>query len=76
MRYMAGVERTARGASAKDAKRSGKWGLYLKLIVHADRGAAMTSNTVADMLDTLGVSRSFSRPRVSDDNAFSESQLC
>jgi putative transposase len=46
-----------------------------QLIVHADRGAAATSKTVADMLDTLGVSRSFSRPRVSDDNAYSESQF-
>lgn len=46
-----------------------------QLIVHADRGTAATSKTVADMLDTLGVSRSFSRPRVSDDNAFSESQF-
>ena len=45
------------------------------LTVHADRGTAMTSKTVADMLTTLGVSRSFSRPRVSDDNAFSESHF-
>jgi putative transposase len=46
-----------------------------QLIVHADRGTAATSKTVADMLDALGVSRSFSRPRVSDDNAFSEAQF-
>ena len=46
-----------------------------QLIVHADRGTAATSKTVADMLGALGVSRSFSRPRVSDDNAFSESQF-
>lgn len=46
-----------------------------QLIIHADRGTAATSKTVADMLDTLGVSRSFSRPRVSDDNAFSEAQF-
>lgn len=46
-----------------------------QLIVHADRGTAATSKSVADMLDALGVSRSFSRPRVSDDNAFSESQF-
>lgn len=36
------------------------------LTVHADRGTAATSKKVADMLDTLGISRSFSRPRVSD----------
>jgi len=37
-----------------------------QLIIHADRGTAATSKKVEDMLDTLGVSRSFSRPRVSD----------
>ena len=45
------------------------------LTVHADRGTAAASKKVADMLDTLGVSRSFSRPRVSDDNPHSESQF-
>lgn len=44
-----------------------------QLIVHADRGTAAASQSVADMLSTLGVSRSFSRPRVSDDNPHSES---
>ncbi|MBX3356781.1 MAG: IS3 family transposase [Phycisphaeraceae bacterium] len=45
------------------------------LIVHADRGSAMRSDTVAQLLADLGASRSFSRPRVSDDNAFSEAQF-
>lgn len=45
------------------------------LIVHADRGSAMKSDTVAQLLADLGASRSFSRPRVSDDNAFSEAQF-
>ncbi|MCB9679805.1 MAG: IS3 family transposase [Alphaproteobacteria bacterium] len=45
------------------------------LQVHADRGAAMKSDTLAQLLASLGVSRSFSRPRVSDDNAFSEAQF-
>lgn len=44
-----------------------------QLTLHADRGAAATSKTVADTLAALGVRRSFSRPRVSDDNPFSES---
>ena len=35
----------------------------------------MTSNTVADMLAALGVRRSLSRPRVSDDNPYSEALL-
>lgn len=43
------------------------------LVVHMDRGAPMTSHGFAQLLGTLGVSRSFSRPRVSDDNPFSES---
>jgi putative transposase len=42
------------------------------LQVHSDRGSAMKSDTLAQLLDTLGVSRSFSRPRVSNDNPFSE----
>jgi len=45
------------------------------LTVHADRGSAMRSDTLAQLLATLGVQRSFSRPRVSDDNAFSEAQF-
>jgi transposase InsO family protein len=45
------------------------------LTVHADRGSAMRSDTLAQLLATLGVERSFSRPHVSDDNAFSESHF-
>ena len=36
--------------------------------VHADRGTSMTSKTVAALLSDLGVTRSHSRPRVSNDN--------
>ena len=46
-----------------------------ELTVHADRGSAMRSDGLAQLLGTLGVERSFSRPHVSDDNAFSESQF-
>lgn len=46
-----------------------------ELTVHADRGSAMRSDGLAQLLATLGVERSFSRPHVSDDNAFSESQF-
>ena len=45
------------------------------LQVHMDRGSAMKSDTLAQLLASLGASRSFSRPRVSDDNAFSEAQF-
>lgn len=50
-------------------------GIEPGLQVHADRGSAMKSDTLAQLLASLGVSRSFSRPRVSDDNAFSEAQF-
>lgn len=42
-------------------------------IVHSDGGPSMTSKTVAALLDDLGVLRSRSRPRVSNDNPYSES---
>ena len=41
-------------------------------IVHADRGTSMTSKTVASLLADLQVTRSHSRPRVSNDNPYSE----
>lgn len=45
----------------------------IPLVVHADRGTSMTSKTVATLLSDLGVTRSHSRPRVSNDNPYSES---
>ena len=45
------------------------------LQVHSDRGSAMKSDTLAQLLDSLGASRSFSRPRVSNDNPYSEAQF-
>jgi transposase InsO family protein len=41
-------------------------------VVHADWGTAMTSKTVATLLADLQVTRSHSRPRVSNDNPYSE----
>jgi putative transposase len=46
-----------------------------QLIIHADRGPSMTSQSVALLLATLGVVPSHSRPQVSDDNPFSEAQF-
>jgi putative transposase len=46
-----------------------------QLTIHSDRGPAMRSQTVAQMLATLGVNKSHSRPHVSNDNPFSESQF-
>ncbi len=45
------------------------------LIAHQDRGAPMTSRSLALTYADLGVVPSFSRPRVSNDNPFSESQF-
>ena len=46
-----------------------------QLNLHADNGPAMTSKTLALKLADLGVTKSHSRPYVSDDNPFSESQF-
>ena len=42
------------------------------LFLHADNGGAMKGKTMLAKLEELGVIPSFSRPRVSDDNAFPE----
>ena len=42
-------------------------------ILHADNGAPMRSYTLVAKLAELGISLSFSRPRVSNDNAYAES---
>jgi len=46
-----------------------------ELTVHADRGAAMISKLVALLLADLGVAKTHSRPHVSNENPFSESQF-
>jgi len=46
-----------------------------QLTIHADRGSSMTSKPVAFLLADLGVTQSHSRPHVSDDNPYSESQF-
>ncbi len=45
------------------------------LTLHSDRGAPMTSQGTAQLLARLGVNRSLGRPRVSDDNPYSEAQF-
>jgi len=45
------------------------------LTLHADRGASMRSKPVAALLVDLDIAKSHSRPHVSDDNPFSESQF-
>jgi len=46
-----------------------------QLAIHADRGSSMTSKPVAFLLADLGITQSHSRPHVSNDNPFSESQF-
>ena len=46
-----------------------------QLTVHQDRGAPMIAHTYHELLDSFGVKRSHSRPRVSNDNPYSESQF-
>ncbi len=46
-----------------------------QLTIHSDRGPSMASQSVAQMLASLGVVKSHSRPHVSNDNPFSESQF-
>lgn len=45
------------------------------LILHSDRGSPMTAKCTAQLLADLGVTQSFSRPQVSDDNAISEAHF-
>ena len=46
-----------------------------ELTVHADRGSAMTYKSVGFLMADLGVTKTHSRPYVSDDNPYSESQF-
>ena len=46
-----------------------------QLTIHADRGAPMRSKLVADLCADLRIAASHSRPRVSNDNPFSEAQF-
>ena len=43
-----------------------------QLVCHSDRGVPMTANSTALLYSKLGITPSFSRPRVSDDNPYSE----
>jgi putative transposase len=46
-----------------------------QLTIHADRGSSMTSKPVALLMADLGVTKTHSRPHISNDNPFSESQF-
>lgn len=59
------VRRTAlaEGIATRDAKP----------VLHGDNGSTLKATTVLAMLNWLGIKPSYSRPRVSDDNAYAES---
>jgi putative transposase len=46
-----------------------------QLTVHQDRGSPMIAHRYIDQMFNMGITLSHSRPRVSNDNAFSESQF-
>jgi putative transposase len=46
-----------------------------QLTIHADRGSSMRSQPVAGLMGKLGITKTHSRPHVSDDNPFSEAQF-
>lgn len=46
-----------------------------QVVIHADRGPAPAGKVVAQFLADLGLTKSHSRPRVSNDNPYSESQF-
>jgi putative transposase len=46
-----------------------------QLTIHSDHGPSMASHNMAQLLAALGVTKSHSRPHVSNDNPFSESQF-
>lgn len=56
----------------RTALAEGVHGMPAKPVLHGDNGATMKATTVLAMLHWLGIATSYSRPRVSDDNAFVE----
>jgi putative transposase len=74
--YMIAIREQATLARQLVADSCAKQGIEPEqLILHADRGSAMTSKTLALLLADLGVGKSHSRPYTSDDNPFSEAQF-
>lgn len=57
----------------RTALTEGLHGLAVKPVLHGDNGSTLKATTVLAMMNWLGLKASYSRPRVSDDNAFVES---
>jgi putative transposase len=71
-----GLQEAAHVAEALVAETCRKQGIVPgQLTLHADRGIPMTSKPLAFLLADLGVTKTHSRPSVSNDNPFSEAQF-
>jgi putative transposase len=64
--------RSRRASGAAHALAEGIAALSSKPVLHGDNGATLKATTVLAMLHWLGIKPSYSRPRVSDDNAYAE----
>ena len=74
--WMVAVNESARLAERLIEETWAKQGIApQQLTIHADRGAPMRSQLVALLFSDLGIDASYSRPRVSNDNPFSEAQF-
>ena len=56
----------------RTALAEGVHAMPVRPVLHGDNGASLKATTVLAMLHWLGIKPSYSRPRVSDDNAFVE----
>jgi hypothetical protein len=56
----------------RTALAEGVHAMTAKPVLHGDNGASLKGTTVLAMLHWLGIEPSYSRPRVSDDNAYAE----
>ena len=72
MRHVSSISRLARAPLSFSATKEIEEG---QLTIHSDRGTSMKSKMVVQLLADLGLTKSFSRPHVSDDNPYSESQF-
>jgi putative transposase len=74
--WMAALQESATLAQRLIAQTCARQGIAEgKLTIHADHGPSMTAKSVALLLADLGVTKTHSRPHVSNDNPYSESQF-
>ena len=67
------IERTETAAFAAELIRNaGAGNKQYPSVLHADNGAPMRAGTTVQLAQSLGITLSYSRPRVSDDNPYSD----